>query len=193
MKKQTVFEIFSNIPTVKTERLTLRGLHPIDSEDMHDYARRAEVTRFLLWREHPTLSYTRDYIAYVQSRYALGDFYDWAIIDRESRRMIGTCGFARIDTENNSAEIGYVLNPDFQGRGFATQAVRAVIEFGFTTLELHRIEARFMEGNAASLRVMEKLGMCFEGYRREAIFVKGSYRTVGYCGLLREDWEDSKN
>lgn len=188
MKKEAVYTIFSNIPTLKAPRLTLRAMHPIDAEDMFDYARREEVTKYLLWRCHESVSYTRDYLRYIQNRYTLGDFYDWAIIDRESRRMIGTCGFTRIDTANDSAEIGYVLNPDFSGRGYATEAASAVMEFGFETLGLNRIEARFMQGNEASRRVMEKLGMNFEGYHRDAVYVKGAYRTVGICAILRDEY-----
>jgi ribosomal-protein-alanine N-acetyltransferase len=188
MKREKIYEIFSNIPTLHTERLSLRALHPIDAEDMFDYASREDVTRYLLWSVHKSEAHTRDYIRYIQSRYELGDFYDWAIIDHESRRMIGTCGFARIDTENDSAEIGYVLNPDFQGRGYATEASARVIEFGFSTLGLNRIAARFMQGNNASLRVMEKLGMTFEGYHRDAIYAKGEYKTIGYCAITRQDY-----
>lgn len=187
MKKETVYKIFSNIPTLRTKRLSLRPMHPIDAEDMFSYAQREDVTRFLLWSPHPSVSYTRDYLRYIQSRYALGDFYDWAIIELESRRMIGTCGFTHINTDNNSGEIGYVLNPDFWGRGYAVEAARCVMEFGYRELDLHRIEARFMKGNEQSLRVMEKLGMEFEGYHVDEIFVKGSYRTVGICAAVRRD------
>ena len=191
MKKETVYKVFSHMPTLKTERLSLRPMHVIDAEDMYDYARRADVTEYLLWSPHTSISYTKDYLCYIQDRYSLGDFYDWAIIDRDSRRMIGTCGFTRINTANNSGEIGYVINPDFSGRGYATEAARAVMEFGFFTLDLHRIEAKFMKGNEGSLRVMEKLGMSFEGYHIDEIFVKGSYRTVGVCAVLREKFTKS--
>ncbi len=189
MRKERIYKIFSKMPTLHTERLSLRPMHPIDAEDMYDYSRRREVTEYLLWMPHDSVSYTKDYLRYIQNRYALGDFYDWAIIDRESRRMIGTCGFTKIDAPNNCAEIGYVLNPDFQGRGFATEAARRVLEFGFNELCMHRIEARFMQGNDASLRVMEKLGMHFEGYHKDAVYVKGAYRTVGYCAITKEELE----
>lgn len=189
MKKETVYRIFSNIPTLRTERLSLRAMHPIDAEDMYDYARRADVTEYLTWSPHSSIGFTKDYLRYIQTRYSLGDFYDWAIIDRESRRMIGTCGFTRIDTENNSAEIGYVLNPEFCGRGLGTEAVRAILDFGFRELGLHRIHARFMQENERSRRLMERVGMTFEGYMRDMVFVKGAYRTVGICSILSEEWE----
>ena len=189
MKKETVFKIFSNIPTLYTERLSLRAMHPIDAEDMFDYAKRPEVTKYLLWREHESISFTRDYLVYVGRRYALGDFYDWAIIDRESRKMIGTCGFTKIDTANNSAEIGYVLNPDFHRRGFGSEAVKRILKFGFEELKLNRIEARFMQGNEASLALMRSVGMTFEGYMRDLVLAKGSYRTVGVSSILRSEYE----
>ena len=190
MEKESVFKIFSNMPTLYTERLSLRMMHPIDAEDMFDYARRPEVTKYLLWREHTDIEYTRDYLNYISGRYALGSFFDWALIDRESRRMIGTCGFTRIDTANNSAEIGYVLNPDFHRRGFGSEAVRRVLKFGFEELGLQRIEARFMQGNEASLALMKSVGMTFEGYMRDLMLVKGKYRTIGISSILRSEYEE---
>lgn len=193
MKKETVFKIFSNMPTLHTERLSLRPMHPIDAEDMFDYARRPELTKYLLWREHEDIYFTRDYLNYINRRYALGDFYDWAIIEHESRKMIGTCGFTNIYPSNNSAEIGYVLNPDFHRRGFGSEAVKRVLKFGFEELSLNRIEARFMQGNEASLALMRSVGMTFEGYMRDLIFVKGSYRTVGVSSILRSEYEEIYN
>ena len=190
MKKESVFKIFSNMPTLYTEHLSLRMMNPIDAEDMFDYARRPEVTKYLLWREHTDIEYTRDYLNYISGRYALGSFFDWALIDRESRRMIGTCGFTRIDTANNSAEIGYVLNPDFHRRGFGSEAVRRVLKFGFEELGLQRIEARFMQGNEASLALMKSVGMTFEGYMRDLMLVKGKYRTIGISSILRSEYEE---
>ncbi len=188
MKKEKAFRKYTKIPTLHTARLALRQMHPIDAEDMYEYACREDVTKYLLWSPHPSLPYTRDYLRCVSRRYAAGDFYDWAIIEQESRKMIGTCGFAKIDFENHSAEIGYVLNPDFHKNGYAHEAATRVMEFGFSELELHRIEARFMEGNEPSLRVMQKLGMTFEGYHKDALFIKGSYRTVGYAAITAEEF-----
>lgn len=187
MKKETIYEIFSSIPTITTERLTLRALRELDAEDMFEYARDPEVTKYLLWREHKSLAFTKEYLAYIESRYALGDFYDWAITLTESGKMIGTCGFTRIDTVNNVAEIGYVLNPAYHHMGIATEAASAVMKFGFETLSVHRIEAKFIDGNNASRAVMERLGMTAEGFERDAVFVKGGYVNVGKYAKLATD------
>lgn len=188
MKREKICKIFSNMPTLTTEHLTLRPMRVSDARDMFDYAKRLDVTAYLLWNPHPTITYTEDYLRYLQGRYALGEFYDWAVIERKSGRMIGTCGFTRFDFPHNGGEIGYVLNPDYHGNGYATEAAERVIRFGFEVLELHRIEAKFMEGNEASRRVMDKLGMTFEGLRREAMLVKGMYRTIGICSLLKNEF-----
>lgn len=188
MKKETVYKIFSKMPTLETERLILRPMRLDDAEDMYDYARREDVTRYLTWLPHGSITYTKDYLSYIEARYAMGDFFDFAVVEKESGRMIGTCGFTKIDTPNDSAEIGYVLNPKHHGKGYATEAAGEIVRFGFTALKLHRIEAKFMEGNTASLHVMEKLGMTLEGYNREAMMIKGKYRTVGRCGMLYSDY-----
>jgi len=189
MKRETVYQIFSRMPTLESERLLLRPMRMSDADDMFAYARREDVTTYLLWMPHSSPSYTRDYLAYIEERYALGEFYDWAVVEKASGRMIGTCGFTRIDAPHNAAELGYVLNPDYHGRGYGTEAAARVLRFGFEELSLHRIEAKFMQGNEASLHVMEKLGMRLEGYRRDGMLVKGRYRTIGVCAILENEWK----
>ncbi len=192
MKKETVHKIFSKMPTLTTSRLVLRPMRVTDAYDMHEYACREDVTEYLLWSPHPSLSYTADYLAYIESRYARGEFFDWAVTLADSGKMIGTAGFTKIDAPHNSAEIGYVLNPEYHGCGFGSEAAGRVVSFGFEELGLHRIEARFMEGNSASLRVMAKLGMSLEGYARDSMLVKGKYRTVGVCSILISEYNVSQ-
>lgn len=102
--------------------------------------------------------------------------------------MIGTCGFASIDEKNNAAEVGYVLAPDYWGCGYAPEALHEVLRVGFEVLSFNRIEARYMVGNEKSRRVMEKCGMQFEGVQREALYVKDSYRSIGRCAMLKDEF-----
>lgn len=188
MKREKIYKIFSDMPTLNTERLILRPMCVGDAADMFDYAHRDDVTTYLLWSPHQSISYTREYLKYIETRYDAGDFYDWAVIERASGKMIGTCGFTRIDMSNNAGEIGYVLNPEFHGKGYGTEAASEALRFGFDVIGLHRIEAKFMEGNNVSLRVMDKLGMTFEGFRKESMLVKGKYRTIGISAILFDDY-----
>lgn len=188
MTRDEIFRIFRNPPQLYTTRLCLRKILKSDTADMFEYSCREDVTKYLLWSPHQSEAYTAKYLSYIQSRYRAGDFYDWAIVHEESGKMIGTCGFTKLNVESNSGEVGYVLNPDFWGKGYATEAVRAVIRFGFNHLRLNRLEARFMVGNDASFRVMQKVGMTYEGINRESIFVKGNYVSVGVCSILRNEY-----
>ncbi len=185
-KNPRIYKAFSQMPTLRTQRLILRPMRTTDAFDMYEYACREDVTEYLLWSPHPSVSDTREYLAYIEHRYASCDFYDWAVTLADSGKMIGTVGFTRLEMAHNLGEIGYVLNPNYHGKGFGTEAARRVLDFGFDTLGLHRIEAKFMQGNTSSLRVMEKLGMSFEGYHRDAMLVKGAYRTIGYCAKVVE-------
>ncbi len=188
MTREEISRIFRNPPIIDTRRLYLRKMNKSDSADMYEYSCREDVTRYLLWSPHPSESYTYKYLTYLQSRYRAGDFYDWAVVLRDTHKMIGTCGFTKLNIESNSAEVGYVLNPEYWGCGFAPEAVSAVIKFGFNELRLHRIEARYMVGNERSVRVMEKVGMTREGISRESLHVKGHYVSVGVCSILRSEY-----
>lgn len=192
MRPKDVTRIFSRMPTLNTPRLEMRRMLPEDSFDMYEYACRADVTRYLTWNPHPSREYTREYLEYLGERYRAGEFYDWALIyvaDGDLyRKMIGTCGFTRFDLANNSAEIGYVINPDYRGRGIAPEAVRRVMHFGFEDLRLHRIEAKYILGNDASRRVMEKVGMTYEGTHRGSMLIKGIYRDIGICAITEEEY-----
>ena len=193
MKKDLIYRLFSRIPTLETDRLTLRGMRVSDAADMFSYARRPSVTAYLTWDPHGSIEETREYLTYIGQRYRTGDFYDWAVVHKEDGHMIGTCGFTSFNCPADSAEIGYVLNPNYGGQGYATEAVRRVLTFGFEELSLHRIEARFIEGNTPSLRLMERVGMTLEGYARESMRIKGGYRTIGTCSVLRHEYLISKN
>lgn len=188
MNREELSRIFKNPPHLYTKRSYLRKMMKSDSHDMYEYAKSEEVTRYLLWEPHSSEMYTYKYLSYLQSRYRAGDFYDWAVIMKDTYKMIGTCGFTSFNFEANSAEIGYVLNPDYWGRGIATEVVSEVVKFGFNELGVNRIEARYMEGNSKSRHVMEKVGMTYEGMHRESMHVKGSYVSIGVCAILRSEF-----
>ena len=188
MNRDEITKIFKNPPIIKCRRIYLRRILKRDSADMYEYSCRDDVTKYLLWTPHASENYTYKYVSYLQLRYRAGDFYDWAVIWRGNEKMIGTCGFTRFNFEANSAELGYVLNPLYWGYGIAPEAVGSVMRFGFEQLKLNRIEARYMIGNDRSRRVMEKVGMIYEGTEREAMHVKGEYISIGICSILRKEY-----
>ncbi|MBQ9760103.1 MAG: GNAT family N-acetyltransferase [Clostridia bacterium] len=188
MKKEKIYRVFSHLPELTTERLTLRKMSLIDVGDMYEYASRNDVTKYVTWYPHPDRAYTNEYLHYIGTRYAAGMFYDWAIVYEPDCKMVGTCGFTSFNFLADSAEVGYVLNPEYWGKGIMKEALTRVLKFGFEHLGLNRIEARYIEENERSRHVMESVGMSFEGVLRSAMLVKGHYVNVGVCSILREEW-----
>ena len=188
MRKEDLLRIFTNVPQLETERLVFRRMLLADAEDMYAYARLPEVTQYLTWNEHPSLTYTKRYLSYIATRYRVGEFYDFAVICKQDGHMIGTCGFTRFDLPNDAAEIGYVLNPAYWRLGYGTEAVSLILSYGFRALGLNRIEARFMLGNFASRAVMEKCGMQFEGIARGLMKIKGRYEDIGICSITAAEY-----
>ena len=185
MKKDD-FKIFKNIPTLSTERLVLRKLEMKDLSDVFEYASDPCVSEYLMWYTHKSKEYTKSYLRYILKLYKKGKFYDWGI--SLNNKIIGTVGFSSINIINNSAEIGYVLNSKFWGRGIAAEAVHEIIKFGFTTLGLNRIEAVFLPENERSKRVLIKCGLKSEGIRRSAMIVKNEYRDVEIFSIIRDEY-----
>lgn len=188
MKKEKIYRVFSHLPELTTPRLTLRRMMVADASDMYEYACRQDVTKYLTWYPHPDRDYTREYLQYIGNRYAAGMFYDWAVIYEPDCKMVGTCGFTSFNCSSDSAEVGYVLNPEYWGKGIAAEALTRVLQFAFENLKLHRVEAKFIEENQRSRRVMEKVGMQFEGVMREGMLIKDTYENIGICAILASDW-----
>ena len=180
--------LFKKIPTITTDRLILRKLLPSDADDMFEYSQNPIVTQFLLWEPHVNRKFTHSYLKFIQSQYASERFFDWAVTLSDTGKMIGTCGFTMIDTDNDGAELGYVINPDFWGKGYATEALHRVMSFGFGVLGLHRIYVRIMAGNLASEKVAKKCGMRHEATFYSSLLVKGEYRTIKIYAILRDEF-----
>lgn len=188
MKSSIIKRCFHKIPTLKTERLILRKIAVSDHMDMYEYAHLNSVTDYVTWYPHPDPDYTKQYLRLVQDQYRNGEFFDWAVVLASEDKMIGTCGFTSFDTKHNAGEIGYVINPSYAHCGYASEAARAVIEFGFLRLNLHRIYARYMDGNEASRRVMEKCNMIYEGCARSSMLIKDKYRSIHTCSIISDEF-----
>lgn len=187
-----VKEIFANPPTLETERLKLVKISPEHAEDMYEYSCDPDVTRYLTWSCHSSAKETERYIKLLQKKYTAGVFNDWGLIHKESGKFIGTCGFTSFDYEKGTAEIGYVLSKDYWGMGLAAEAARCVMEFGFDVFGLSGFCAKCMEGNDASMRVMQKVGMSFENIYKNGMFIKGAYKTIIVYSVTKEKYYEQR-
>lgn len=188
MKSNTISNFFSRMPKLETSRLLLRAIKRSDLDDIYEYSSDPKTSKYLLWSPHKSKDFTKTFIELILSKYKSGEYNDWAIVYKPTGKMIGTCGFTRIDESNSLVEAGYVINPEYWGMGIATEALQRVIDFAFCDLAVNRVECRFMFGNEASLAVMIKAGMKLEGYQRDAVFVKGKFHTIGIASILKREY-----
>jgi ribosomal-protein-alanine N-acetyltransferase len=191
-KALKIKKVFSNIPSFETQRPILRRIREIDYIDMYEYSADADVTRYLVWHPHKTLDETKSYAKDLQKRYDTGKFFDWGVVFKEDGKLIGTCGLTTVNVNKNSCEVGYVLAKKYWGMGLIPEALELVMDFAFTYLEFDRIEARFFEGNANSLRVMQKMGMVFDRIDYNLFNIKGGPKNVHNYYITREMFEARK-
>ncbi|MBQ9264788.1 MAG: GNAT family N-acetyltransferase [Clostridia bacterium] len=179
--------VFSQLPTLDTQRLTLRPLRMKDAPDLFAYASDPEVSRHVLWDTHRSLRDSRQFLRSAIRQYRKGLPGSFAIVLKDSGRMIGTIGFMWVNVEYKSAEVGYSLSRNYWNQGIMTEALRAVIAFGFDELRLNRIEAQHETSNPASGRVMAHAGLRYEGTLRQRLVNKGRYVDVALYAILRTD------
>lgn len=174
-------------PSLYTERLVLRPFTTDDAPDVQRLAGARAIADTTLLIPHPYPDGAAEaWIATHQAGYAGGKSAVFAITSRAGGALLGAMGL-HVAPAHASAELGYWIGEPYWGRGYATEAGRAVLEFGFTTLGLHRIHAHHMLRNPQSGRVMEKLGMRFEGILRHAIRKWDTFEDVAQYAILATD------
>jgi ribosomal-protein-alanine N-acetyltransferase len=177
----------SAVPELVTERLRLRAPHARDGAALLGVLGDPEVTRYHNMPTLTTLAEAEAALDRLEQRYAARDTIRWAIELVEHGVMIGTVGLLRFDFEHGRAEVGYEIARRWWGRGLAPEAVAAVLRYGFSVVGLHRIEAGVLPENAASVRVLQKLGFAEEGARRDYLYFKGRFHTFRWFSVLEED------
>ena len=181
---------FASLPVLETARLMLRPLVLRDAQDVWSWASDPEVARYVLWEPHRSVADTREYIRSMRAMYRRGLPSSWAVVLRETGRVVGTVGFMWYSESNCSAEVGYSFSRQYWNRGIATEALQAVLSSAFASLPLNRVEAQHDVRNPASGRVMEKCGMRREGLLRRRVRNKGEFIDTVLYAVLRSDLEE---
>jgi ribosomal-protein-alanine N-acetyltransferase len=175
------------IPVLETARLVLRPYAEADIPALIRLAGVREVAATTLRIPHPyTEQNAREYLAICQAESNSGPVTRFAITLRNTGEFCGGAGL-RLDPAHVHGELGYWLGVPFWGQGYATEAARAVIDYGFGDLGLHRIYASHFAGNDASGRILRKLGMHHEGCMRGHIRKWDSFHDLECYGMLGTD------
>jgi RimJ/RimL family protein N-acetyltransferase len=176
-----------DVPTLRTERLLLRPLEPSDASRIRELAGAREIAANTLTIPHPyEEGMAEAWIAEAAAAARRGEKLVLAVTT-DADGLVGTAGLD-LQPEHRRAELGYWIGIPYWGRGFATEAARAVVDHGFGPLGLHRIHARVFPRNPASGRVLEKLGMQHEGRLRGHILKWDEFEDVESYGILSTEW-----
>ena len=178
-------------PTLQTARLRLRPFASTDSDALFELHSSARVLRY--WDAPPWSDRSRAgrFIATCMQMAADGTGARLAIDRTSDGAFVGWCSLTRWNPDYRSAAMGYCLGEAAWGHGYATEAAGAVLHWAFDTLDLNRVQAETDTRNAASARVLEKLGFVREGTLREDCVVNGEVSDSWVYGLIRSQWRPS--
>lgn len=174
------------LPTLRGSRVLLRWLTAEDVDALHEIFSDPEVARYLAIPRQQSREETERFLTSIHDGFRTSSLYQWGI--EHAGRLIGTCTLGGIDWENRRAEIGFVLGRSSWGQGLMPDALAPLIDYSFGDLGLHRIEADVDPRNAASLRLLDKLGFRREGHLRERYFKDGEIQDSIMLGLLRPEY-----
>jgi len=174
---------------LNAERLILREVEWSDLDDIHSLHSLPEVDEFNTLGIPADKKETERFLASLidDKQTQPRKRYSWVIVERSSDKFVGVVGLNLSADKFRLGEIYYKLMPISWGKGYATEAAKAVVRFGFEELELHRIEAGVATENKASIRVLEKLGMTQEGKRRKILPIRGQWKDNYHYALLEDD------
>jgi [ribosomal protein S5]-alanine N-acetyltransferase len=175
-------------PALTTERLILRPLVLADAPVIQQLAGRREIADTTISIPHPySEQLAKDWIAAHPDAYAQSKGVTFGVELAEHKQLIGAVGLREIDQEHSQAEMGFWIGINWWGNGYATEAAKSVIRYGFEELSLNRIYAHHMVRNPASGRVLEKVGMKREGLLRQRVRKWGKFEDVVILAILRND------
>ncbi|WP_227396132.1 GNAT family N-acetyltransferase [Jeotgalibacillus aurantiacus] len=173
---------------LQTNRLILRDLEEGDWYEVHQYASIPDVSKYQPWGPN-TEEETREFVIEAieaalhqpRARYALG------VVLKETKRLIGAVEL-NIKEYNQSGELSYILHPEFWGNGFASEAAKRLVAYGFKELELHKIFATCDPRNTASSNLLQKLSMTYDGRLRDDLFIRDGWRDSSLFSLLEYEY-----
>lgn len=182
--------VFPTQPRLETERLLLRGLTLEDIPDIFEYASDPQVAEYTSWAAHRTLEDSEAFVRWAIESSANPDAngWTWGITFKQTGKLIGTIGIGWV-ARHYRAEIGYAIGKPYWNQGLVTEAAYTLIKLGFERMGLNRIEARCNPENIGSARVMEKIGMRFEGILREQVYFKEKFEDLKMYSILRREYE----
>lgn len=180
-------------PRFITPRLLLREIVSADTDALFAIHSDAEA---MCWYGVDPITEHAEAVSLAEmfaSWFAAGTGFRWALERREDRRLIGTCGFFRWNKSWRNCVTGYELARDCQRQGYMREALAIILEYGFSEMRLHRVQAEVHPDNRASIGLATRLGFRFEGVHREQAFWLDRFHDLNCYSLLESEWRMQKH
>ncbi|MFT3795982.1 GNAT family N-acetyltransferase [Flavobacterium sp.] len=174
---------------LETERLLLRRVDGNDVDQVFKLRSDPETMKFIPRPLVANKEEAMEHIRMIEDKVLSGEGINWAITLKGDPKLLGIIGHYRIKPEHHRAEIGYMLDPDHQGKGIITEAIKPVLAYGFDHMKLHSIEAIIDPRNIGSALVLEKNGFVREAHLRENEFFDGRFLDTVIYSLLKRNFK----
>lgn len=175
-------------PIFETKRLIIKEIKQSDAKDMFEYASLPDVGPLAGWEPHPNINHTKSVIQMYHDKRKFGQLGVYAIFIKGTKKMIGTVELHSY-VKGFKAELGYTLNPLYRHNGYATEASKAMLHWGFMDLGIRRIEAATYTNNYDSIHVLERLGFRYEGMKKDGYYLyDGTLHDVNIYGLTKDEY-----
>lgn len=183
-----VQEVFAAFPELMTPRLRLRQLRAADAGAMFSFLADEEVARTFGLETFTTQEDAQQRIQILNASFRNQAAIRWGLARREDDVLIGTCGYVYWKWRHRHAAVGYELARPFWRQGLMTEALTAVLRFGFARMELHRVEALVLPDNTPSSNLLQRLGFQCEGLLRDYGYWNGRFHDLNVFSLLESEW-----
>ena len=177
----------AELQILESDRLILRQFCLEDATHIFEIRSNASVMKFMDSNHHASINDSENFVKRNLENQKEGSGYFWALVDKESGEFIGDFSVWAIDKVNHRGQIGYSLKQQYWKKGYMTEAMKVILKFGFTELNLHSFEANINPLNEGSRKCLEKMGFKKEAYFRENYFYNGKYLDSEIYCLLEED------
>jgi aminoglycoside 6'-N-acetyltransferase len=175
---------------METQRLVLRAFEDRDIQPFAGYRSDPEVARYQGWEAPYSLAQAAQFVEEMKARTPgePGQWYQVAVQQKAGGDLIGDCAFQRLAEDPRQAEVGFTLARSFQGQGYASEVMTALLDYLFGELRLHRVRANCDPQNRASIRLLERVGMRHEGCFKASLWYKGGWADEDWYAILEEEW-----
>jgi ribosomal-protein-alanine N-acetyltransferase len=177
---------FTPFPNLETERLLLRRVNENDANEIFALRSNPETMKYIPRPLVKSIDDALEHIAMIDAKIESNEGINWAITYKDNPKLIGIIGHYRIKPEHFRAEVGYMLLPEYNGKGIISEAIKEVVNYGFNAMKLHSIEAIIDPENFGSERVLQKCGFVKEAHLKENEFYEGRFLDTVIYSILNK-------